>query len=579
MAKKKSVNIINMITWLRKKLEVEDGYNVYDLYKEEPGLPIHLYCTKDDGKKIIESLVVIVTSATKITSTYFNKLCFLQSYLSLYDYMGPVELKLILAIPDNGKIIKEPLSSKRGQKKFINQESYEEMGFGLLKITAPYEKEPAKFEYSCKPFTLRDRMEKDFKNKFPKAEKETKKITRFFTGYIDDTVVGIAGEHPVKFEERNIDRKLLEHINNLENVIYNKELQQIANDYLSYEKDDYSFAMEWIKTLWNNYFQIEYPNIHEKLEPMLKELYPKYRDHFLHQFQVFMIGSIMIDYLISFNRKKCDRNALCKGWLLASTFHDFAQAVQKYDQWNKTFFKESLKIDVLESLELKKYYVENTFSSSVEHILTFLGKCFCDFKDQDRTENYNKIRHFFYHQITDKKNHGMLSSLSLLKRFDDANDEFHEVILPAASAIAIHDAEIWKVMSGMLINSNKDKWITNLCTIKPLSRLNLNLHPLSFLLILSDNIQDWGRHFKDLHLEESSKSAGIGFKSINLDGDKISIQLFVNVNKRSLNYITYLIEELNLIKDFLQSSFPYFVIEFWDREKNERTTFSFEIRD
>ncbi len=579
MAKKKSVNILNMITWLREKLEVEDGYNVYDLYKDIPGLPIHLYCTKGDGKKIIESLVIIVTSTIKITSAYFNKLCFLQSYLSVRDNMGPDELKLILAIPDNGKIIKEPLSSKPGQKIFITQEYYEEMGFGLLKITAPYEDEGAKFEYSCKPINLRDRMEKDFKKTFPNVEKETKAISRFFTGYIDETACAIAGEHPVKFEERNIDRKLLEHINNLKSVIYTKELQQIANDYLSYEKDDYSFAMEWVKTLWNNYFHIEYPNIHEKLEPLLKELYPKYRDHFLHQFQVFMFGSIIIDYLISFNKIECDRNALCKGWLLASTFHDFAQAVQKYDDWNKTFFRESLKIELPESLELKRNYVENTFSSSVEHIITFLSKCFCEFKDQDRTENYNKIRHFLYHQITDMKNHGLLSSLSLLKRFDDAKDEFQEVILPAASAIAIHDAEIWKPMSGMLIDSNEDKWITNLCTIKPLSKLNLNIHPLSFLLILSDTIQDWGRHFKDLKLEGSLKSAGIGFKSINLDGDKITIQLFVNVNNLSLNFMTYKIGELNSIKNFLQSSSPYFIIEFWDREKNEKTTFSVEIRD
>ena len=577
MAKKKTINIIDMISWLRVKLK-EDGYSVYDRCDEEPGLPIHLYCTKSEGKKIKESLVVIVSSATEITRSFFNKLCFFQSYLSLYDYMGSDELKLILAIPDNAKIIKEEFSSKPGLKRVISQESYKDRGFGLLKIKAPTNKEPAKFEYICPPTTLRNRMEEDFKKSFSKMEKEIKAIARFFNKYIDEAAVGIAGANPVKFEERNIDRRLLEHLNSLKSVTYAAELQQIANDYLSYEKDDYSFAMEWAEILWEKYFKFHYPNIHEKLEPMLKELYPKYRDHFLHQFQVFLLGSIMIDYLIASGRINHDRNTLSKGWLLSATFHDFAQAVQRYDQWNKTFFKESLKIEVLEALELKKHYFENTFLSSAEHIISSLERCFCDFKEQDKTGNYNKIRHFFYHQITEKKNHGLLSSLSLLKRFE-ANDEFHTVILPSATAIAIHDDGIWQALSGVQGNSEEVEWITNLCTLKPLSRLKLNTQPLSFLLILSDNIQDWGRHFKDLKLEKSLNSANIGLKSIILNGGRITIQLFVNVNVNSLDYIKYKIDELNSIKVFLQSSSPSFMIELWDREKNEKTSFNVVIGD
>jgi len=577
MTNQKTITIIDMISWLRAKLK-KDGYRVYDRYDEEPGLPIHLCCTKSEGKTK-ESLIVIVSSATEIAKNYFKKLCFFQSYLSLYDNMGPDELKLILAIPDNAKIIEEPLSSKPGPEQVVRQESYKERGFGLLKIKAPTNSELAKFEYIYQPITLRERMKEDIREKsFSEKKEEIKAMARFFNKYIDEAVFGIAGANPVKFEERNIDRKLLEHINSLESVSYATELQQIANDYLSYEKDDYSFAMEWTKTLWEKYFNLSYPNIHEKLEPLLKELYPKYRDHFLHQFQVFLLGSIMIDYLIASERINCNKHTLSKGWLLAATFHDFAQAVQKYEDWNKIFFKESLKIEIPEALELKKYYFENTFLSSAEHIISSLEKCFCDFEEQDRTENYNKIRHFFYHQITEKKNHGLLSSLSLLKRFE-ANDEFHTVILPSATAIAIHDDAIWQALSGALGNYDKDEWITNLCTLKPLSRLKLNTQPLSFLLILNDNIQDWGRHFKDLGLEKSLKSANIELKSISLNDDRITIQLFVNVNVNSLDYIKYKIDKLNLIKTFLQSSSPHFMIELWDKEKNEKTSFNVEIGD
>jgi hypothetical protein len=560
MSTQKSLKVIDMISWVGDYLK-KDGYTIYNRYDKEPGIPIHLFCIKNDRKKIKESLVVLVTSDKEISEDYFNKLCFFQSYLSLYE--GSDELKLILAIPDNAKIKKEEFSNR---------------GFGLLKVITPINKEPAKLEYDLKPKTLRSCMEDDFKDKFPKIEVEGKDITRLFNKYIENAVVGIAGKNTVKFEERNIDRKLLDHLNNITSLPFALDLQLIANNYLNYEKDDYSFAMEWTKKLWNKYFQIQYPNIHEKLEPMLKELYPEYRDHFLHQFQVFLIGSIIIDKLIASGKINFDIDLLSKGWLLASTFHDFAQAVQKYDDWNKTFFKESLKIDVLEALELKKYYVENAFMSYMEHIISSLAKCYCNFEDQDRINNYNNIRHFFYHQITDKKNHGLLSSLSLLKRFETII-EFNELILPSAAAIAIHDDSIWQAMSGLLANSNEKDWIANLCTLKPISRLKLDIQPLAFLLILCDNIQDWGRHFGEVKLEESFNSAFIGLKCISLDKDRIIIQIFVDVNNNSLNYLKYKIDNLKLIKAFLQSSSPHFKIEFWDRERNEKTNFEVEIGD
>lgn len=646
MSKQKIINTIDMISWLRE--EFSDEYNVHDRYDVEPGLPIHLYCTKGEGKTK-ESLVIIVAAATEINKNYFDKLCFSQSYLSLYPYMSSVELKQILAIPYNAKVIREEVSDEYGHKQVYSQESYAERGFGLLMIKAPTNKKGAEFKYIYQPTTLRNRMEEEFRKKFGylfsvkpnykqylkdgnidnnlknefknskqslsnKAEvsktdekhweivdsgkryiiedtdtklniydgKQNKAIARFFNKYIDEAVVGIAGTNPVKFEERGIDRKLLELIATLKDVSYAEELRQIANDYLGYDTDDYSFAKKWIGGLWAKYFSISYPDMLERLEPMLKELYPKYRDHFLHQFQVFLLGSKIIDYLIRSGKLKGKKEILSKGWLLTSTFHDFAQAIQKYDDWTKTFFDESLEIKKAESLELKRDYVENTFSSSVEHIISSLEKCFCDFDREDHTDNRNKIRHFFYHQITDRKNHGLLSGLSLLKRFK-GNDEFHTTILPSATAIAIHDDDIWQPLNGVSKEYEGNERIIELCrdfcTLKPLPKLKLDIQPLSFLLILCDNIQDWGRHFKDSKLEESSSAANAGLKSISSNGNKITIQLFVDFNTNSLDYLKYKVDTLKLVKALLQAPSPHFLIELWDREKNEKLDMDVEIGD
>jgi hypothetical protein len=575
MARDNKNNIIDMISWLRD-IFIDKGYNAYDRYDKVPGLPIHMYCTKTTKANIIkENLVFVVATGDSIKKEFFYKLCFFQSYLSLY--MDSDQLKLILVIQKNATIKREKLSSTEDHC----EDAYKKRGFGLLKITKPLnDGGKADYNYYCRPITPRQRMEKAFIKKFPRLKKESKTLARHFDRYVDEAVFGIAGEYPVDFEERNIDRKLLELIANLKNVTYHESLKQIANEYLSYEKDDYTFAMKWVRTLWNQISDIPYPDIHEKMEPMLKELYPKYRDHFLHQFQVFLLGSILIEHLINSNKIKIDANTLSKGWLYTATFHDFAQAIQKYDDWNKTFFKESLKIEDVESLELKKHYVENTFSSSTEHIISSLKRCFCELDEQNQTENNNKIRRFFYHQITDKKNHGMLSSLSLLKRFEkngfEKNSDFHSIILPSATAIAIHDDHIWQALSGAINNSEKTDWVSDLCTLKPLSKLKLDVHPLPFLLIFCDNIQDWGRHFRDAKLEKSSSGANVGLKSISSDSNKITIQLFVNFN---LDYLKYKKDTLNLVKNLLQASSPHFLIEFWDREKNEKLEMDVEIGD
>ncbi|NVM56455.1 MAG: hypothetical protein HWN66_22345, partial [Candidatus Helarchaeota archaeon] len=118
-----------------------------------------------------------------------------------------------------------------------------------------------------------------------------------------------------------------------------------------------------------------------------------------------------------------------------------------------------------------------------------------------------------------------------------------------------------------------------LCTMKPLSRLELETQPLSFLLILCDNIQDWGRHFRDKALEEGSGAANIGLRSLNCKGDRITIQLFVNVNSNSLGFLKHKADTLQLVKNLLRSSSPHFVIEFWDRGKDEKLDMDVEIGD
>jgi hypothetical protein len=236
----------------------------------------------------------------------------------------------------------------------------------------------------------------------------------------------------------------------------------------------------------------------------------------------------------------------------------------------------------LSCLELKNNYTEYSFSSHVEHILCSISKCFNDkdFKGETGTKNFNKIRQFFYHEITKSKNHGLIGSLGLLRKFEDKKDkiDFAHILLPAAVAIALHDKEIWQPLHGLETNNGKkEECITCVRKIAPLGKLDFDAYLLAFLLILCDNIQDWGRHYKDEKWEKPLREANIRLKDILFDSEKLIIQLFFNDTRESRKLMTYKEETLGKIEKLLNSSDIEFVIEYWNREKNEPSSYTFEI--
>lgn len=576
MNKQGSLNFSNMILWLREDFKKE-GYRVSDTYEEESSLPIDLFCTKGEGEAR-EYCVVIVASINNISKKFQEKLLFYQYYVSLH--YEPSQYKVVLAIPASAKVVTRPYyasTEEEGKRDF-----YREHGFGLWRIKNKDDID--KKTYSA--ITLRDKIARDFKDIIAKEDKKlikkTTQILPFVDKYIHDSVYGIAGFYRIEFEGRYIDPRLLEEILKLKKVTYKDRLFDLISEHLSKkDKNDFEFCTDTVNKLWSMYFKDEiYPEEHKKLEPLLMELYPKYRDHYIHQFQVFSLGVLIIDILI-YNKKIKSKNGFPSvSWLLAASFHDFAYPIQKYDDYISRFFKQSLSIEEpLSFLELKNNYTEYSFASHVEHILCSISKCFNDkdFKGETGTNNFNKIRQFFYHEITKSKNHGLIGSLGLLKKFEDKIDFVH-ILLPAAVAIALHDDEIWQPLHGVETNNGgKEESITCVRKIAPLGKLNFDAYPLAFLLILCDNIQDWGRHYKDEKWEKPLREANIRLKDIFFDSGKLIIRLFFNDTRESRKLMTYKEEALGKIEKLLNSSDIEFVIEYWDREKNEATSYKFKI--
>jgi hypothetical protein len=94
---------------------------------------------------------------------------------------------------------------------------------------------------------------------------------------------------------------------------------------------------------------------------------------------------------------------------------------------------------------------------------------------------------------------------------------------------------------------------------------------------LCDNIQDWGRHYKDEKLEKQLRDANIRLKDVLFESDTLTIQLLFNETRESIKFMAHKQEILETIEKLLTSPDILFVIEYWNRAKNEPTTYRFQI--
>lgn len=571
-----NLNYSDMLSYLRNEFK-RQGYAISNECEEYPSLPIDLFCAKGKGKTQ-QYYVVLVAGVRHISDDFQTKLFFYQYLLSLH--YKPTQYRIVLAVPTSATVKTTPFYAENEEEK--SQDFYKVNGFGLWKIDDKGHID--KDTYSA--ISLRDKISRDFHDIVVKKDSSMRNkdhlILPFVDKYIHDSVLGIARHYQIKFEERNVDQNLLELHLNLKSAPYGRLLSNLINDHLSLKsKSDFDFCTDVLNRLWNQYLGEEiYPEEHRRLETLLVELYPKYRDHYIHQLQVFLLGVLILDILIANKTIARKKGFPYVSWLLAASFHDFAYPLQQYDNFVSKYVNKCLGLvgENWKFLGLKDDYTELSFSSDVEYIVAALANCFeGSFVGETSVNNFNIVRQFFYHEITREKNHGLLGSLGLLKRFkDSARVDFNKVVLPAAVAIAIHDLTICQSIHGSK-NHTEVECVLRVQELAPLRNLNLEKQPLAFLLILCDNIQDWGRHFKDKELELPLKEANIQLKDLFFESGKIFIQLYFNDTRESRKFMNYKEDILGRLEKMLKASNIEFVIEYWDRERDAKSSYTFTI--
>jgi hypothetical protein len=254
------------------------------------------------------------------------------------------------------------------------------------------------------------------------------------------------------------------------------------------EEDNYDCALNAFHNLWLS--SEKNSSLFEDardFEPILSRSNQPYRDHFIHALNVFLLGYYIINKLneikpdnLYFRNNNFNVNLT---WMLSSTFHDIAYPVQETEVWLNDLFDQFLGVNPKLSLNIAQLMppIYNDFMRMIsfyhqDPYQSFLIKS--DFLGMDWV---------FYNDLSVRlaeKDHGVLASLMLCHRMAikeaflaqqtyenrdrDLNRwEFFYNHMPAGHAICLHT----------LYDQN----------------FSFSKHPFAFLLILCDELQDWGR--------------------------------------------------------------------------------------
>lgn len=270
----------------------------------------------------------------------------------------------------------------------------------------------------------------------------------------------------------------------------------------------YRSVLDVIRRLWVT--SSKNPSIFREardFEPILFRI-PRYRDHFIHSFNVFLLGYYIINELKrvkpDFSLKSNDYNLT---WMLASTFHDVAYAIQKMELW----FNEML----------EKFLGANpNFSFNITQVMPLI---YVDFmrlisrwhaRSQMETDSGRTLTiadWSFYNEISSKlveKDHGVLGGLML------------------AHLLAVREGFARKRKWDFLYNHLP---ACHAITVHHLKSIPIELikHPIAFVLTLCDELQDWGRPSD----QANQNILYLDQMNIEEDGDRPKIQFVIEISE------------------------------------------------
>lgn len=314
-------------------------------------------------------------------------------------------------------------------------------------------------------------------------------------------------------------------------MTYKKDLFKAVNNFLYDESTDKALAV--YKMFSHAYWMINDDDSIIRMITEMKEfeqnagvLTSKQRDHFIHSVNTFLLGiSIYISnskYQSIFNERiqndskyldyyRTKHEEFMYRWGIASLFHDIAYPIEiSYNQLKSYLNFISTKCGLIDKCLEASVFIDNTdvfnmlpkMNPKVEFRKEFFEK-YPDYKEYGTNaislmameisvsfgieftiiynEMFNYVNRMHYNKCLD---HGYYSALIMLRWFYNLVNTkkwnpvyFYFPIVNSATSIILHNYYKHVLMKAPFY----------------LSQLNVRNHPLSYLLIMCDELQDWGR--------------------------------------------------------------------------------------
>lgn len=229
---------------------------------------------------------------------------------------------------------------------------------------------------------------------------------------------------------------------------------------------------------------------------------PRYRDHFLHQLKVYLLGFCIVNQLSRrhtlVNTRLGSRNAM-KLWFITSVFHDLGYPFEKIRAWLNGFvlgvLRSPVEADSVDSLVPMEFNWGALFGRRYNwYHLERIADTICRmYKPDDRRARAELVVGLAQH-VAEKPDHGLFSSLILQNFLRERLRD--EEVDPVAVAVCLHNEAVNRVVRMALGG-----------------QLTFAQDPLSFLLMFCDTAQEWGR--ADTHVR---KAKLVGACQIVFDG-------------------------------------------------------------
>lgn len=200
-----------------------------------------------------------------------------------------------------------------------------------------------------------------------------------------------------------------------------------------------------------------------------------YREHFIHQFQVFLLGYYLINRkealrksLINYLRKRSDRydNVSDDGmlvdilriWFLASIFHDFAYSVGKMENWLESY---STRVKVPSKFQINWGDMYSHYEAEKMKL--------CQLLSPSTGRGESEIAALTRKAFIEWHDHGAIGALMLMNILQNKVDEI--ILREASCGILLHSETVYSQFDT----------------------LKMSLFPFAFLLVFCDTAQQWGR--------------------------------------------------------------------------------------